>query len=212
MTKYERLVEAALNVPNGIQPTDKLGHGYLPYYAEFLPDKPQSLLEIGAAYGASALMWNAFFKDRCDLWILDLFKNPDFIGPRWCRKRAFVPLEGDQSDLEFLSTIKKEFSVVIDDGSHAAHHMIISFKHLFTNNLQSGGIYIIEDLATCKETFFRGGYALDFEDTALWMFTNYELTGRMQNAYLSTGEARHYENIIDNVKVIDEKIAFIWKK
>lgn len=191
---------------------DKQGHGYLPYYAEYLPERCDSLLEIGVAKGQSALMWNAFYKDECDIWLLDLFKNPDFVNPRWCRKRFFVLLEGDQSDLEFLGTINKKFSVVIEDGSHRSDHQIISFKHHFVNNLGSGGLYVCEDMHCCNDPFYWGGDVKKFEDTILHMLKEYQSSKLIKNKYFNWGESEVFQNIISRVEVINDKIAFIWKK
>jgi len=55
---------------------------------------------------------------------------------------------GSQEDPGFLHGVAAEFppTIVIDDGSHVAHHMIASFQALFPA-LQPGGVYIFEDLA-----------------------------------------------------------------
>lgn len=60
-------------------------------------------------------------------------------------------LQGDQGKVEDLKTLagscgKDGFSVIIDDGSHMSSHQQITLAWLFPV-LQSGGLYIIEDLS-----------------------------------------------------------------
>lgn len=213
MTKYERLVEAALSVPNGIPVTDKhTGHNYLPSYAEFLPDKCRSMLEIGVAKGSSALMWQKFYGLGLDLYLIDLFKDPDHVTIPWCRSKNFVPKEGDQSDIEFLGTIKKEFNVIIEDGSHNSNQQLISFKHHFVNNLVSGGLYCVEDLNCCKQKFYWSDFVTQFEDTILYMLQEYNYSRLIRNTYFTTNESIMFQNLIDRVEIVNEEIAFIWKK
>ena len=67
-----------------------------------------------------------------------------------CRRYAdgrIVIEIGSQEDPEFLHYICRKYlpTVIIDDGSHQAHHIIYSFEQLFPA-LASGGLYIVEDL------------------------------------------------------------------
>jgi tetratricopeptide (TPR) repeat protein len=55
---------------------------------------------------------------------------------------------GSQEDPSFLQSVAAEFNptIIIDDGSHIAHHMIASFEALFPT-LAPGGVYVFEDLS-----------------------------------------------------------------
>ena len=194
--------------------TDKLGHGYMPEYAKNLPDKCRSMLEIGIANGASALMWKDFYgADELDLHYIDLFLNPDFVSPMWAKNRGITPHIGDQENLSFLSGITDQFEVIIDDGSHNAQSMLISFKHLFVNNLVSGGTYAIEDLHCNKKPFYYGGDVKTIDDTPLVMFLNFIVNGKIKNVYFNNGESEVFENLIGKVEFgADNKIVFITKK
>lgn len=193
--------------------TDKFTHGYLPHYEQHLPTDCRSLLEIGAAKGASALMWREYYPD-CDIHILDLFLNPEFVSAKWCRERFFVPHKGDQSDLNVLSSIKEQFQVIIDDGSHRADHQLLSFKHLFLNNLISGGVYAIEDCHCNKLPFYWGGGAVTmFDYTALAMFHKWKETGDIVNPYFNEGESEVFKSLINRVEIVeDDKLILIWRK
>jgi hypothetical protein len=172
------------------------------------------MLEIGVLKGASANVWNDFYgKDELDLYLLDLYQDPDNVSPRWVINNGWHPIIGDQSDIHVLAGIKRQFEVIIDDGSHAAHHQLLSFKHLFLNNLVSGGLYVIEDLACSKNPFYYGGGVINFYDTPLYMLKHFINHGEIVNPYFNNGEeAQVFKSLIEGVKIFDEEIAFITRK
>lgn len=191
--------------------SDKVGHHeYAGPYAQCLPEKCRSLLEIGVAKGASANLWNSFYgNEELDLYLLDLYLDPNHVSPRWVRNRGWTPIVGDQSDMEVLSGIKYQFDVIIDDGSHRADHMLLSFKHLFMHNLRGGGLYVIEDLNCNKHPFYYGGAVANFSDTPLHMFKHFINHGEIVNPYFNDGEAEVFKSLIKGVKIFDEEIVFI---
>lgn len=191
--------------------TDKLEHGYLPHYQQHLPPLCRSMLEIGAAKGASALMWRDYYPD-CDIHLLDLFGDPNHVSVKWCREHFFVPHQGDQGSLKVLATIQEQFDVIIDDGSHRADHQLISFKHLFFNNLISGGLYAIED-CHCNTVPFYWGEIVRFEDTPLFLFKHLVETGELINPYFTGEEIEIYKSIIDRIEILEQdKLILIWRK
>lgn len=194
--------------------TDKVGsHEYAAPYAKCLPEKCRSMLEIGVAKGASAQLWNSLYgNEELDLYLLDLYLDPDHVSPRWVRNRGWTPIVGDQSDMGTLSAIKSQFDVIIDDGSHNAHHQLISFKHLFLNNLKGAGLYVIEDLQCNKEAFYYGGAVANFSDTPLHMLRRFINHGEIVNPYFNVGESEVFRSLIEGVKIYDEEIAFITRK
>lgn len=193
--------------------TDKLQHGYIQHYSQHLPAQCRYLLEIGVAKGASALMWREYYPD-CDIHLLDLFGDSNHVSTKWCREKFFVPHRGDQSDLNVLSTILEQFEVIIDDGSHRADHQLISFKHLFFNNLVSGGVYAIEDCHCNKIDFYNGdGLVNGYEETALSMFKTLKESGELINPYFAGEEIEIYKSIIGRVEILEnEKLILIWRK
>lgn len=192
--------------------TDKLGHGYIEYYEQYLPKEARFVLEIGVAKGASALMWNDYYGPDTDIHLADLFQDPGHVSPRWCRDKGFVPHIGNQADINSLYTIKPMFDVIIDDGSHRADHMQITFKHLFVNNLKSGGIYVIEDLHCCRDAFYWAGGITRFEDTILSVLQRYKETGELAGLYFDDHQNGIFKSLVDRVEIANDKIAFIWKK
>jgi len=189
-------------------------HGYIKYYAKHLPDTCRTFLEVGCEHGRSAEMWNEFYgNDELELSLLDLFINPEFKSQRWAWNKGFRTYKGDQSDINFLYTIKEHFQVIVEDGSHNSDHQQITFKHLFQNNLVSGGVFVSEDLHCCLDPFYWGGYVYSYEDTFLAVLKRYKETGHFRGNYFpDNGEAKFFMDHVANVDIYDDKIAFIVKK
>jgi len=211
MTKLDKL-ELLNNLSDGF-PSDKKEHGYLPYYSQHLPETCRMMLEIGAAKGMSALIWDAFYNKEVDLHLLDLFLDENHVSTRWVRDHGWVPLMGDQSNITFLASIPYKYQVIIDDGSHRADHMLISFKALFMNNTVQGATYFIEDAHCNKNDFYWGGFVKSFHDTPLNMFRHLKETGLIVNSYFNEGEAHVFQNLIKSVDIVaDDKLIIIKRK
>lgn len=195
--------------------TDKLGHGYIPFYAKYLPTKIQSMCEIGVWHGASANMWNSYYDARPDIHLIDIFMEEGNMTPRECRKLGFIPWKGSQIDMAFLGDIKAKFDFIIEDGSHNSYDMIASFKHMFLANLDKGGIWVTEDLHTCTDTFYWGGKPefKSVDDTMLGLAKKYIATGKIDNPFFNEGESEVFESLIDKMELVaEDKLLFIWRK
>ncbi len=134
--------------------TDKWGpHFYTPIYHELfapLRDKPIKLLEIGVGGygfrkigGASLAMWADYFQWGQIVGI-DVAEKQLDLGPR------VTILQGSQGDPGFLARVAAEqgpFHIIIDDGSHVAEHVTLSFNKLFPAVVDDG-FYLIEDVQT----------------------------------------------------------------
>jgi hypothetical protein len=147
-TSEERLSLDALGVLCG---TDRsvLGHGYLRHYDRAfsaMRDLPINIIEIGVATGASVQMWKRYFTCAQIIGI-------DILEPckRFETDRITIEI-GSQADGDFLRRVADRFppTIVIDDGSHQADHILVSLEHLWPKVLP-GGCYVIEDL------FFHSG-------------------------------------------------------
>lgn len=190
--------------------TDKYEHGYLKYYTEWLSGfefQHKSMLEIGCYRGASLHMWNELFHGQIKIHTIDLF-GEDTVDIKTLQKLGYVPHKGDQSDIGFLYSINEMFDFIIDDGSHNSDHQIISFKHLFLNNLCSGGIYVIEDLHCCKEPFYWNGAIDRVEDSILGILQGHPTT---PSKYFTQAEADFFFNneygLVAKYHLCNDKIA-----
>ena len=129
-----------------LEGTDKssLGHDYLRHYERIfagLRNDPIQLLEFGIAGGASLGTWSRFFAQATIVGV-DINES--------CRVLAGdrVKVEiGSQADPEFLAELVRTYQpdIIIDDGSHQAAHISLTFDRLFPF-LRPGGFYVIEDL------------------------------------------------------------------
>ncbi len=118
---------------------------YLRHYEDYFKpfkSEPIDLIEIGVEDGSSIETWLKYF-DRARIIGIDV--NP--ACAKLARDRVAIEI-GSQDNIPFLHSVANKYkpTIIIDDGSHIAHHMITSFETLFPF-LAPGGIYIFEDLS-----------------------------------------------------------------
>lgn len=143
-----------LDMPSG-RGVQKWLH-YLPVYDRALAPYRDCavMLEIGVCYGGSLDMWRRYFGTDATIFGIDV--NPE------CASRVAEPNQvriGSQADPEFLMSVVSEMgrpNIILDDGSHYGPHQFASFKTLWPQ-LQTGGVYIIEDLHTSYWPEMDGG-------------------------------------------------------
>jgi hypothetical protein len=196
--------------------TDKLQHGYLPYYEKHLPENPNRLLEIGAFKGASLVLWDTYFKGKTHIHTMDLFLSPENITEEWCNQMGFTPYKGDQSNFEDLDKLPKDaFDIIIEDGSHNSHDQIVSFVYCFLNNLKSGGVWVTEDLHCCTMPYYYSRGIKSFNDTLLCFFQNIDNEEYMNSISESDSSlhlAKSIRHLFASVDLYDDKICFVTKK
>lgn len=193
--------------------TDKAAHSYIPAYAKYLPDQIFSLLEVGVDKGASAKMFDDFYDHKPEIHLIDFFGEHGHLTPREARRLGFVPFQGDQSDSNFLRSLPISYDVISEDGSHRSDHQLITFKELFWGKLKEGGVYFMEDTHCCRDYTYWGGLVTRIEDTALFMFKSFLLTGRISNPYFTHLDGQIFEKLIDTVEICaDEKLIVIKRK
>lgn len=140
--------------------TDKLQHGYLSFYQIFFSQFQNSninFLEIGVYRGESARLWKKYFS-KANIFMLDVFDKTDILS-----KLNVHFIKGDsanKNDIERMmdeveeKTNKRNFDIIIDDGSHFQHDQMCGIGNLF-QYLSSDGYYIIEDIAS-EEDLLNG--------------------------------------------------------
>jgi len=129
-----------------LRETDKssLSHDYLRHYERVfghLRQKEFTLLEIGIWRGGSAFVWEDYF-EKAQIIGVDI--RPECAEYAGGRREVEI---GSQADAAFLNDIgqRRKPLVIIDDGSHLADHVILTFRTLF-KHLRPGGYYIVEDV------------------------------------------------------------------
>ena len=133
------------------------GHSYIPIYDKLLsPYRHNSnVLEIGFATGNSLCMWRDYFIEGN---IYGIDKDRKRKLDERVKDKAVNIFYGDATDELCLRSFENiKFDVIIDDASHTLTDQVRSYN-LFKNKLNSGGIYIIEDIRNIdrsKETFLK---------------------------------------------------------
>jgi Flp pilus assembly protein TadD len=206
-----------LDVIGALTGTDKSssvswGWDYLRHYDELFSRWRYSqinVIEIGVANGSSLAAWERYF-DRATLVGIDI--APECL--RFAHDRVIVRI-GSQEDPGFLHGIAAEFppTIIIDDGSHIAHHMIAAFEVLFPT-LAPGGVYVFEDLAFHFEESprpFQGAAAHQgLSETHIYDYLNKFMRARaacLDTPEKSWGFARYAFEQIDTITVAGGLIA-----
>jgi hypothetical protein len=135
-----------LDLIGGMLGTDKssAANNYLIHYDRLfahLRSADFNFIEIGIFKGASLATWRKYF-NKATIIGVDVQES--------CRQYArddIIVEIGSQDDPGFLFDLARRYppKVIIDDGSHLAHHVIFTFETLFPM-LEAGGIYVVEDL------------------------------------------------------------------
>ena len=185
--------------------TDKIyAHGYHRFFnKELLEYKNMQhigVLEIGVEDFNSMNMWKSYFRDA---FIYGIDINIEYKDER---SEVF---KGDQSDVNSLEIIKGKLNhpvfFINDDGSHIPEHQLLSFDYLFSNVLQDGGLYIIEDV---EVSYWRTGHLYGYQ--ANYGFGN-KLSIVEKFKLLIDYVNRPFLNETDK-KNLDEKTQFISSK
>lgn len=137
--------------------SDKLGHGYFPFYDKWMPKEPRSILEIGVKEGESIKIWKEAYPNAA-IYGMDLFMEfpiPAIDGVSF--------IKGDQLNNDLLYHIRNDIrpQIIIEDASHCGINHWVTLISL----IPSCEMYFIEDLFTCRDDFFR--QELTFEQTVL---------------------------------------------
>lgn len=130
--------------------TDKSQHSYAnktyldvyyPYFKD-LKNNKINFLEIGVKDGCSHRLWKHFFTNS-SVYGLDI--DPRCKQYEQDRIKIFTGSQSDSSVINDMIKYSGNFDIILDDGSHLNELTIKSFELLFPH-LNSGGLYIIEDL------------------------------------------------------------------
>lgn len=130
--------------------TDKSSkfHNYTKVYANYfnhIRKNSIKFLEIGIQKGNSVKLWESYFPNA-ELHFIDI--DDSFI--KYYSSRSlyhYVDQENFAEMDQLASSLGGNFDVIIDDGGHTMNQQIVSFQALFPY-VNSGGLYIIEDLHT----------------------------------------------------------------
>ena len=219
--------------------TDKVDHGYIDIYSELfesIKDEKNNVLEIGVWGGASICMWSKYFSNSHIMGMdvpTEIKENTIYpfsveqsaqLAASLGNVSLFFGDSGSRENFDEMTTHlesitgRKEFDVIIDDGSHFQHDMMVGLGGLF-KYLSSGGIYIIEDIAPYRElengaqwwghseeSHHVGGFhddetmlagsEIDITNSVSYVMEEFDKTGVMNSNYLTEDENKYLtENI-----------------
>ncbi len=196
--------------------TDKQDNRYDVFYEEYLPKEVDDFLEIGVYQGAGILSFQEYYGAGNFYAMNHVYGVHGTASVDALERWGLRVLLCDQGDVECLNKISVQFDVIVDDGSHHSDDQIISFKHLFKNNLKKGGLYVIEDVHCCLQ-YFWWRKIKSFNDTILGVVQGV-VDGNNYESQMFTKEESDY--FIDNVSRIEIRkhsdwanpsIIFFWK-
>ena len=111
-----------------------------PTYVDKFKNEEFNLLEIGIDSGKSFKLWEQYFPNA-KIYGIDITQSYETF-----RGKVFRGDQSNLSQLRGLSDLIGKCKLIIDDGSHVPEHQLKTFYHFFENNLEYGGVYIIEDI------------------------------------------------------------------
>lgn len=198
----------------GIQyATDKVAHGFCPFYDRHLRagrERAKKILEIGVLGGSSLYMWRDYFPNAVihgvDVTGADL-ENLD-------RITTHVADQQDRMQLQALvDEVGTDFDLIVDDGGHTMGQQQVSLAFLFPH-VRAGGFYVVEDLHTSFTPhieIYRNGVVADRYDTGVGKCaqTTFDIVDRLsrgeeiESDFMSADECRYLHASVDGVDIFD---------
>lgn len=137
--------------------TDKSSkvHNYLKKYEFFLnrwKNANINVLELGVFEGSSLNMWGEYFSNAI-IYGVDITEECTRLEGK--NRKVLIQDLADENGLDDLGKLRP--SIIIDDASHFWSHQVKALYHLLPY-LQSGGIYILEDLGTSFSSYRNMNY------------------------------------------------------
>lgn len=132
---------------------------YLPVYEDIFESyraQKINILEIGIQNGGGLEIYGQYFKKAESIIGCDI--NADCNTLEFYDDRISIVV-GDASTQDTknrVTALSESFNIVIDDGSHTSHDIIMSLCH-YLPLLEAGGIYVVEDLHCSYWSDFDGG-------------------------------------------------------
>jgi hypothetical protein len=192
--------------------TDKssLSHNYMVLYEKHLPKKVNKFLEIGVWKGEGIKSFKEYYNNEGKFYALDRFiLGHGLITIGELQSEGINSFEGSQDDMWFLEQIKEKFTVISEDASHHWDSQINTFRRMFVNNLQSGGLYVCEDIF--DDTYWGRGEILRAEDNLMGLLKKFQSSKNITGQLIKQQESDLICGMIDEVFIYKD-IVFVTKK
>lgn len=177
-------------------------HGFSEIYDDFFNKKRNDVLkvlEIGIDKGNSLRMWRDYFPNAM-IYGLDVQTHQFFTEERISTHYANQSSEKDIDN--FINNFGGNFDIIIDDGGHDPIYQQITLGFLF-KHLNSGGVYIIEDLHTSFiDDWLRPiGLTPENEKTAYNVLTKLKNLGVIDSPYIKQHDCQYIFNNLKNIEI-----------
>lgn len=117
----------------------------------------KTIFEIGTQNGGSAQILSKLFP-HAKVYTMDINPLNTNLGEN------IISITSDATKPDNL-TLLPMFDIIWDDGSHSCNDQIKSFSYLFREKLNNEGIYIVEDLEHCYQSWWKKNNSdMDFHD------------------------------------------------
>ena len=185
-------------------------HDYLKFYEKHISkfnDSLTNMLEIGVYQGDSIRMWRDYFSTG-NLVAIDILDLSHIQLPNTYIK-VCDQAERDQLQ-ELINSTFNSFDIIVDDGGHMMHQQQISLGYLFPF-LNSGGVYVIEDLHTANHP----AYTNPGDVATLEILHDWHSTGKLVSNNMTPSEIKYLQNNVAQIHIeraAVSDIAFIIKK
>lgn len=190
-------------------------HGYSKYYERHLPKSINKLCEIGVWKAGGILAFQQYYDYIGEFHVINHVFGGEIISKKQLERENIIPHECYQQDIECLKTVKDIFTVVCDDGSHNSADQIISFKQLFLNNTEFGGLYVIEDIFGHVDgdegKYWRGERVNSANDTIMNVVKRWQKFDSTPSQFFTEEENELFISIISEINIYEDKIIFLNK-
>ena len=162
-------------------------------------NKKITFVEVGVLNGGSLFMWKEYFGKEAR--IIGIDNNPE--AKIW-ENHGFEIFIGDQASPDFWNNLKKKIGMVdilLDDGGHTDLQQATTLFE-FINNINDGGVLVVEDVHTSYLKEFGNPSKLSFINLTFNLIDKLNFRSGTLNDFnsaclsLPVSEIRYFESIV----------------
>jgi len=173
-------------------------HAYEKLFSKYV-NKKITFVEVGVLNGGSLFMWREYFGKEAR--IIGIDNNPK--AKIW-EDHGFEIVIGDQASPDFWNYFKKKIGMVdvlLDDGGHTDLQQATTLFE-FINNINDGGVLVVEDVHTSYLKEFGNPSKLSFINLTFNLINKLNFRSGALKDFNSTclslpvSEVRYFESIV----------------
>ena len=173
-------------------------HAYEKLFSKYV-NKKITFVEVGVLNGGSLFMWRDYFGQEAR--IIGIDNNP---AAKIWENHGFEIFIGDQASSKFWDNFKKKIGAVdilLDDGGHTDLQQATTLFE-FINNINDGGLLVVEDVHTSYLKEFGNPSKLSFINLTFNLINKLNFRSGVLKDFNSTclnlpvSEVRYFESIV----------------